>query len=61
MTGAASGSHCVINDCYARCIRRYSLSPRLLLNGSVTMACICNLSVFPDGSEQVSVSVSVRL
>lgn len=45
VTSAASGSHCVINDCYARCIKRYSLSPWLLLNGSVTTACIHNLSV----------------
>lgn len=57
MTSEASGSCCVINDCYARRIKRYSSSLWLLLNGSVTMACICNLSVFHDGSEQVSVSL----
>lgn len=58
MTSEASDPCCVINDGYARCIKRYSSSPGILLNGSVTTACMCSLSVFHDGSEQVKIRVS---
>lgn len=57
MTSEASDSCCVINDCYARCIE-ILFKPWGMLNGSVTMACTRSLSVFYDGSEQVSIRVS---